>query len=119
MCKRPPAATTKEKGNKTVTKLDNKKFLLCDPANISSALMMRMTLEKVLKKYGVKPAKVLACLFDDGKIIAPEFDVLFCAQNFTSVFHAAQKKDTVVLGLKNIISDKEMERVLWEAELLN
>lgn len=102
-----------------MAKLDNKSFLVCDPASMGNALMMRLSLEKVLKKHGVKPAKVLACLFDDAKVVAPEYDVVFCGRDFVSVFDAAQKKRTVVLGLKSIISDREMERLLWEAELLN
>ena len=102
-----------------MAKLDNKKFLVCDPTGMGNALMMRLSLEKVLKKYGIQPAKVLACLFDDAKVVAPEYDVVFCGQDFVSVFDAAKKKRTLVLGLKSPASDREMERLLWEAELLN
>ena len=40
------------------------------------------------------------------------------ARNFTGTFADAQKKGTVVLGRKNIMSDKEMGKAFQDAGLL-
>ena len=44
---------------------------------------------------------------------------MLCARNFTNMFADAQKKGTVVLGLKNIMSAPEMEAAMKEAGLLD
>ena len=67
----PPRRNNERKREQNHGETDNKKFLLCDPASISSAMMMRLSLKKVLKKHGVKPAKMLASLCDDAKVVPP------------------------------------------------
>ena len=41
------------------TKLDNKSFLVCCANGAGTSLMMKMTLQKVLTKLGVKPGRIL------------------------------------------------------------
>ena len=41
-----------------MSKLDNKKFMVCCANGAGSSLMMKMTLQKVLTKLGVKPASL-------------------------------------------------------------
>lgn len=101
-----------------MSKLDNKKFMVCCANGAGSSLMMKMTLQKVLKKYNVTPAGLHHCALSEGKTAAANYDVVFCARNFAGTFADAQKKGTVVLGLRNIMSDKEMEQALRDAGLL-
>ena len=102
-----------------MSKLDNKKFMVCCANGAGSSLMMKMTLQKVLTKLGVKPAQLHHCAISEGKSAAVNFDVVLCARNFVKTFEDAQKKGTVVLGLKNIMSPQEMEQAMKDAGLLD
>ena len=102
-----------------MAKMDNKKFMVCCANGAGSSLMMKMTLQKVMKKHNITPAQLHHCALSEGTTAAANFDVVFCARNFANMFADAQKKGTVVLGLKNIMSDKEMEKAMQEAGLLD
>ena len=102
-----------------MAKMDNKKFMVCCANGAGSSLMMKMTLQKVLKKHNITPANLHHCALSEGKTAAANYDVVFCARNFAKMFDDAQKKGTVVLGLKNIMSDKEMEAAMKDAGLLD
>ena len=102
-----------------MSKLDNKKFMVCCANGAGSSLMMKMTLQKVLTKLGVKPANIHHCSLSEGKSAAPNYDIVLCARNFANMFADAQKKGTVVLGLKNIMSAPEMEQAFKDAGLVD
>ena len=102
-----------------MSKLDNKKFMVCCANGAGSSLMMKMTLQKVLKKHSINPAQIHHCAISEGKTAAQNFDVVLCARNFAKTFVDAQAKGTVVIPLKNIMSDKEMEAAMKEAGLLD
>ena len=102
-----------------MSKLDNKKFMVCCANGAGSSLMMKMTLQKVLKKHNITPSALHHCALAEGKSAAPNYDIVFCARNFLSTFKGAQEKGTLVLGLRNIMSEQEMEKALREAGLLD
>lgn len=93
---------------------DNMSFLVCCANGAGSSLMMKMTMMKVLDKVGIKPSKVHHCALSEGKTAANQFDVVFCAQNFANMFKDAEKKGTIVIGLRNIMSPQEMEQKMKE-----
>lgn len=93
---------------------DNKNFLVCCANGAGSSLMMKMTLEKVLKKLEITPAKIHHCALSEGKSAAVQFDVILCAKNFTNMFAEAEKKGTTIIGLRNIMSVAEMEEKMKE-----
>ena len=95
-----------------MAKMDNKKFMVCCANGAGSSLMMKMTLQKVLKKNNITPATLHHCALAEGKSAAPQYDVVFCARNFANTFEDAKKKGTVVLGLRNIMSEQEMEKAM-------
>lgn len=97
---------------------DNMSFLVCCANGAGSSLMMKMTLQKVLTKLNIKPAKIHHCALSEGKSAASQFDIVFCAQNFTSMFADAEKKGTIVVGLKNIMSAQEMEEKMKEKNII-
>ena len=88
---------------------ENMSFLVCCANGAGSSLMMKMTMQKTLDKVGIKPGKVHHCALSEGKTAASQYDVVFCAQNFTNMFKDAEKKGTIVIGLRNIMSQQEME----------
>lgn len=93
---------------------ENRSFLVCCANGAGSSLMMKMTLQKVLDKAGIKPSKLHHCALSEGKTAANQFDVVLCAQNFTNMFKDAEAKGTTVIGLRNIMSPKEMEEKMTE-----
>lgn len=93
---------------------ENMSFMVCCANGAGSSLMMKMTLQKVLTKLGIKPGKLHHCALSEGKTAAMQYDVVLCAQNFLSMFKDAEKKGTVVIGLRNIMSVQEMEEKLKE-----
>ena len=98
---------------------NNLKFLVCCANGAGSSLMMKMTMQKVLDKAGLKPAQVHHCALSEGKTAARNFDVVFCAKNFTNMFKDAEKNGTLVIGLKNIMSAAEIEKALKEHEIID
>lgn len=102
-----------------MSKLDNKKFMVCCANGAGSSLMMKMTLQKVLKKANITPASLHHCALSEGKTAAANYDIVFCARNFANMFADAEKKGTVVLGLRNIMSEQEMTKALQDAGLMD
>ena len=102
-----------------MSKLDNKKFMVCCANGAGSSLMMKMTLQKVLTKLSVKPATIHHCSLSEGKTASLNYDIVLCARTFANMFDAAKKKGTIVLGLKNIMSAPEMEQAMKDAGLLD
>lgn len=98
---------------------DNMSFLVCCANGAGSSLMMKMTMMKMLEKVGIKPGKVHHCALSEGKTAAMQYDIVFCAQNFTSMFKDAEAKGTKVIGLRNIMSAQEMEQKMQENGLLD
>lgn len=99
-------------------KKDNMSFMVCCANGAGSSLMMKMTMQKVLDKAGMKPAKVHHCALSEGKTAASQYDVVFCAQNFANMFKDAEKKGTVVIGLRNIMSAQELEQKMKEQGII-
>lgn len=83
----------------------------------ASSLMLKMTLQKVLDKLGIKAGKVYHCPVAEGKNIAKDYDVVLCAQNFIVSFKEAQEKGVTVIGLRNVMSSQEIEQKLKEHEI--
>ena len=101
------------------TKLDNKKLLACCANGAGSSLMMEKAVDKVMKKYSIKPAELRHCPVSEGKSAARNYDVVFCAKTFAKNFDDAAKAGTIVIPLRNVMSDKEIEAALKAAGLLD
>ena len=97
---------------------ENMSFLVCCANGAGSSLMMKMTMQKALDKVGIKPGKVHHCALSEGKTAAVQYDVVFCAQNFANMFKDAEKKGTIVIGLRNIMSVQEMEDKMREKGII-
>ncbi len=102
-----------------MAKLDGKKILACCANGAGSSLMMENAIKKVMTRNSVKPAEVRHCPVSEGKSAARNYDVVFCAKPFAKNFEGADQSGTVVIPLKNVMSDKEIEAALKEADLLD
>ena len=97
---------------------ENMSFMVCCANGAGSSLMMKMTLQKVLTKAGIKPSRLHHCALSEGKTASQQYDVVLCAQNFTNMFKEAQAKGTIVIGLRNIMSPQEMEQKMRESGII-
>ncbi len=91
------------------------RIVVCCANGAGTSLMMKMTLEKAVKKLGIAVSNMHHCSLSEGKSAATSYDVLMCPLNFISMFADAEKKGVKVIGLRNVLSQKEMEEKLTEA----
>lgn len=98
---------------------ENLNILVCCANGAGSSLMLKQTMQKVMDKVGLKPGKVHHCALSEGKSAAMQYDVVFCAQNFANMFKDAEKKGTLVIGLRNIMSPKEIEDKMRENGIID
>ncbi len=102
-----------------MAKLDGKRLLACCANGAGSSLMMENAIKKVLKKYDIKPAELRHCSVSEGKSSARNYDLVFCAKTFVKTFDGIEKNGTILIPLKNVMSDKEIEAALKDADLLD
>ena len=100
-----------------MAKLDGKRILACCANGAGSSLMMEKAIKKVFTKHNIKPAELRHCPISEGKSAARNYNVVFCAKTFANNFE--NLGDTVIIPLKNVMSDKEIEASLQEADLLD
>jgi PTS system ascorbate-specific IIB component len=90
------------------------KVLAACGQGLGSCQIITMKLNSVFKKMGIE-AKVTSSNVSMAKSTATSYDVLFCGQTLLPNFKAAESKGVVLIGLKNIVSEKEMEEKIQEA----
>ena len=81
--------------------------------------MMEKAIDKVMKKYGIKPAELRHCPVSEGKSAARNYDLVFCAKTFVKTFEGVEKNGTILIPLRNVMSAKEIEDALKAADLLD
>lgn len=94
-------------------------ILVCCANGSGTSLMMKMTVEKVIKSLNLKVGKLHHCSLSEGKSAAVQFDVVFCPLNFIDMFKDAKAKGIHVIGLRNVLSQAEMEEKLKESGVLD
>jgi PTS system ascorbate-specific IIB component len=81
--------------------------------------MMKRSVEKAMKAAGIPITNIHHCAISEGKSTAAQYDVVFCPLNFVSMFDNAKAKGVTVVGVKNVMSAKEIQdRVENETDLL-
>lgn len=87
-------------------------ILVCCANGSGTSLMMKITAEKVVKSLNIKVGKLHHCSLSEGKSAAVQFDVVFCPLNFIDMFKDAKAKGIHIIGLRNVLSQAEMEEKL-------
>ena len=82
-----------------------------------TSLMMMRSVEKAMKELSVPITKIHHCAISEGKSSAGQYDVVFTPTNFLTMFAQAEKKGTTVIGIKNVMSPKEIQEKFAESEL--
>ena len=74
-------------------------------SGMGSSQIIKMKLEKVFKKLGLE-AEIYHTNVGDAKSQANNYDVVFCSESLVGTFTGIKAK---VIGLKNLLAEKEME----------
>ncbi|SEA01283.1 MULTISPECIES: PTS sugar transporter subunit IIB [Selenomonas] len=74
-------------------------------SGMGSSQIIKMKLEKVFKKLGLD-AEIYHTNVGDAKSQANNYDVVFCSESLVGTFTGTKAK---VIGLKNLLAEKEME----------
>ncbi len=93
------------------------KILVACGNGAGSSLMIKLKVEKVLKEMGITISKMHHCAVSEGKSAANSYDVVFIPLNFMSMFDRAKEQGVIVIGLRNILSEKEIAEKVIEAGL--
>lgn len=91
------------------------KLLVCCGNGAGTSMMIKLNVEKVIKKMGVEVQSIYHCAISEGKSLASQYDVVLCSKNFVPMFREAEEKGTKIVGLKNVMSAKEIEEGLIAA----
>jgi ascorbate PTS system EIIB component len=83
-------------------------------SGMGSSLIIKMKISNVLKKLNI-PADVGHTSVSDAIGQANNYDVIFCSDSLVGSFRANGK--TKIIGLKNLLSEQEMEAKIKEAGL--
>ena len=85
-----------------------------------TSLMMMRSVEKALKAEGFKITNIHHCSISEGKGQAGNYDIVFTPLNFVEMFNGAKAKGVTVVGVKNVMSAKEIqERIETETDLIS
>ena len=82
-----------------------------------TSLMMMRSVEKALKAEGFKITNIHHCAIAEGKSTAKNYDVVFTPMNFVNMFDHAKEKGVTVIGVKNVMSPKEITDRVRETDL--
>ncbi|WP_199883919.1 PTS sugar transporter subunit IIB [Anaerosinus massiliensis] len=82
-------------------------------SGMGSSQIIKMKLEKVFKKLGID-ASIYHTNVGDAKSQAGNYDVVVCSESLLGTFTNAAAKGITVIGLKNLLSEKEIEEKVTE-----
>lgn len=91
------------------------KLLVCCGNGAGTSMMIKLNVEKVIKKMGIDVQSIYHCAISEGKSLASQYDVVLCSKNFVPMFKQVEEKGTKIVGLKNVMSAKEIEEGLIAA----
>jgi PTS system ascorbate-specific IIB component len=83
---------------------------------MGSSQMIKMKISKVFKKLGVD-VQVDHNSVGAATSMASNYDAVFVSANFVDQFKNAAAKGTKIVGLKNLLSEQEIEEKIVEAGL--
>ena len=67
-------------------------MLVCCGNGAGTSMMIKLNVEKVIKKIGLYVQSIYHCAISEGKSLASQYDVVLCSKNFVPMFQEAEKK---------------------------
>ena len=86
-------------------------------SGMGSSQIIKMKIGKVFKKLGID-VTIQHNSVGEAKSQASSFDVVFCSEVLKSNFKRAEDSGTIIIGLRNILSEQEMEEKVL-AQIVN
>ncbi len=93
------------------------KILVSCANGAGSSLMMKLKLETVCRKENVS-ATISHLSISDAIGVATRYDAIFTSLNFVNTFNKAIEAGVKVIGIKNIMSEKELTEKLLSSGLI-
>ncbi len=94
------------------------RILVCCANGSGTSLMMMKSVQKACKSLDVAISKIEHTNLSEGKSTASQYDVIFTPLNFVDMFDEAKSKGVTVVGVKNVMSDREIaQRIVDETDI--
>ncbi|ONI45420.1 PTS ascorbate transporter subunit IIB [Candidatus Epulonipiscioides gigas] len=77
-------------------------------SGMGSSQIIKMKIDKAFKSFGIE-ATIHHCSVGEAKTQISNYDVLFCSDALKGNFQNAQDKGKIVIGLRNVLSEKEIK----------
>lgn len=82
-------------------------------SGMGSSQIIKMKIEKIFKKLDI-PVTIKHSSVGEAKTQASNYDVVFCSDALKSNFKRAEEAGTIVIGLRNLLSEQEIEQKIME-----
>lgn len=90
------------------------KILVACANGAGTSLMMKMSVLKAVKELKIPVEKIHHCALSEGVSSAKQYDIVFASLNFVDMYKDAKKAGVMIIGLRNVLSDKEVKEKLIE-----
>ena len=90
------------------------KVLAACGSGMGSSQIIKMKLTNVFRKLNI-PLEVHHCAIAEAKSLAKGYDVVICSKALIDVFDGLDLPNTKIVGLQNLLSEKEMTEKISEA----
>lgn len=74
-----------------------------------TSLMMMKSVQKAFRRLNIDITKIEHTSIAEGTSTAKQYDIVFTPKNFLNMFDDAKDKGITIIGVKNVMSDKEIE----------
>lgn len=91
------------------------KVLAACGSGMGSSQIIKMKLANVFRKKGI-PVEIHHCAVAEAKSLAKQYDVVFVSKALLDVFDGLDLPKTTIIGLQNLLSEKEITE---QVETLN
>ena len=92
------------------------KVLAACGSGMGSSQIIKMKITNVFKKLNI-PLEIHHCAVSQATTVAPNYDVVVCSNSLLDVFKNVDQSKTKIIGLKNLLSEKEIEEKVREIVL--
>ncbi|MHC1749638.1 MAG: PTS sugar transporter subunit IIB [Cellulosilyticaceae bacterium] len=82
-------------------------------SGMGSSQIIKMKIEKIFKKLGIQ-ASIHHTSIGQAKTEASNYDVVFCSEALVGNFERAKSNGTTIIGLKNLLSEQEIEQKITD-----
>lgn len=89
------------------------KVLAACGSGMGSSQIIKMKISNVFRKLNI-PLEIHHCAIAEAKSLAKSYDVVICSVALTDVFNGVDLGSTKIIGLKNLLSEKEIAEKLAE-----